>query len=82
LAFDLTYKKAKLEEFQMKPCNESLSNLLAEAEKLMRLADEGDMNREDDGCGVLYGMARDYANKLSSLAKQEIKKHKLSGRWE
>jgi hypothetical protein len=31
---------------------------------MIRLADQGDADREDTGCGVLYGVLRDAAFKI------------------
>jgi hypothetical protein len=39
------------------------------------LADEGDANREDNGCGVLYGLVRDCAYKIRRLAEAEKEVH-------
>jgi len=48
----------------------------------MLLADMGDENRHDTGCGVLYGTLRDTAYKLRQLAEQEIQAHKSAGIWD
>jgi hypothetical protein len=45
------------------------------------LADEGDANRKDASCGVLYGMLRDSAYKLKSLAEKEKIIHVQSRLW-
>jgi len=52
------------------------------AKQLMNLADEGDTHREDESCGVLFGVVRDSAYKIKTLAEQELTKHKGAGRWE
>tara|TARA_B100000609_G_C17116872_1_gene382774 strand:- start:248 stop:430 length:183 start_codon:yes stop_codon:yes gene_type:complete len=46
------------------------------------LADEGDANRKDASCGVLYGMLRDSAYKLKSLAEKEKILHVQNRLWE
>lgn len=49
---------------------------IALAEQLLRLADEGDAHRHDVGCGILYGVLRDSAYRIRSLAQGEIGEHK------
>jgi len=46
------------------------------------LADEGDLNRQDKSCGVLYGMLRDSAYKLKTLAEKEKEIHIENGIWD
>jgi hypothetical protein len=46
------------------------------------LADEGDENRMDKSCGVLYGLIRDTAYKIRSLAEKEKNIHISSGLWD
>ncbi|MFZ5573043.1 MAG: hypothetical protein ACOZF0_21795 [Thermodesulfobacteriota bacterium] len=48
---------------------------------MMTLADDGDIHREDTGCGVLFGLLRDYAFKLRQLAEAEKKAHIRKGWW-
>lgn len=57
------------------PCNAMLEQLLEVSQQLLLLADEGDMAREDIGCGVLYGTVRDCAYKIRSLAMAELEAH-------
>jgi hypothetical protein len=65
----------------MKPCNEMLRKTLDLAERMTRLADQGDAAREDDGCGVLYGIVRDAAFKIRKVAEQERDAHVRKGWW-
>ena len=46
------------------------------------LADEGDDQRQDKSCGVLYGILRDSAYKLKNLAEKEKQNHKINGLWD
>ncbi len=41
------------------------------AAELLVLADSGDQNRDDDGCGILFGVIRDSAYKIRKLALRE-----------
>lgn len=66
----------------MLPCNENIVSLVKCAGELMRIADEGDSWRDDDGCGVLYGVARDSAHKIVRQAEEEITRHKKRGIWD
>jgi hypothetical protein len=52
------------------------------AERMIELADNGDEDREDIGCGILYGMLRDSGYKIKQLAEAEKLKHIAKGWWE
>ncbi len=52
------------------------------ARKLLFLADKGDLQREDDGCGVLYGIIRDAAYKMKQAAENEKQNHIRHGTWD
>ena len=58
-----------------RPSDQCLRRTLELAERMLRLADEGDAVRDDPGCGVLYGMLRDSAYKLQKLAEAEHRAH-------
>jgi hypothetical protein len=49
---------------------------------MIDLADKGDIEREDVGCGILYGILRDSAYKLKQLAEKEKTAHMEKGWWE
>lgn len=63
----------------MKPCDQNIKKTLALASEMIKLADQGDAEREDTGCGIIYGIMRDTAYKLIKLAQEEQKKHKAKG---
>lgn len=65
----------------MRPCNRSIVKTLELVEEMIRLADEGDVNREDSGCGILFGVMRDAAFHLKKLAEEEKAAHKSKGWW-
>ena len=66
----------------MRPCDESIKNTISIAERMLKIADEGDMVREDNGCGVLYGVLRDAAFRVKKLAEAEKDAHIRKGWWE
>lgn len=49
---------------------------------MITLADQGDADREDVGCGILYGILRDSAYKLKQLAEKEKTAHMEKGWWD
>ncbi len=59
----------------MKPCDKILERTIETASHMLRIADEGDANREDMGCGVLYALVRDSAYKILRLAEAETDVH-------
>jgi hypothetical protein len=65
----------------IRPCNEKILRTLELAERMIEVADEGDIVREDAGCGVLYGVLRDSAYKIKKLAEEEKEKHMKKGWW-
>lgn len=66
----------------MKACDEHIRQTLKLAEKMLRLADAGDVYREDVGCGILYGVLRDSAFKIQKLAVVERGAHIRKGWWQ
>ena len=65
----------------MKPCNLHIAQTLQLVEEMIALADRGDEDREDSGCGILYGVLRDSAFKLKKLAETEKQNHIRKGWW-
>ena len=53
----------------MKPCDENIKRTIRLTREMIQLADQGDADREDTGCGVLYGVLRDSAYKLLQMAE-------------
>jgi hypothetical protein len=49
---------------------------------MIKLADQGDIDREDTDCGILYGVLRDAAYKIKRLAEIEMARHIAKGGWE
>ena len=66
----------------VKPCNLHIINTLKLADEMIDLADQGDVDRKDNGCGILYGVLRDSAFKLKKLAEDEKLNHVRKGWWQ
>ena len=62
-------------------CNEHLREALELARRLIILSDQGDLDSEDDGCHILYGVVRDCAYKIRMQAERERDVHKRKGVW-
>lgn len=70
-------------EFQsVKACDHNLKQAILLADRMINLANKGDSDREDTGCGILYGMLRDSGYKIKRLAEDEKLKHVAKGWWD
>ena len=65
----------------MRSCDKNIKNTLNIAEEMIKVADKGDIDREDIGCGILYGVLRDAAYKVKKLAEKEKEAHIKKGWW-
>ncbi len=65
----------------MRPCNFNLKISLELSDEMLKLAEKGDLDREDSGCGILYGIIRDCAFKIRKVAEEEVQAHKKKGWW-
>lgn len=65
----------------MKPCDENIKKTLQLTHHMIELSNMGDADREDVGCGILYGILRDSGYKLKKLAEKEKKIHIQKGWW-
>ncbi len=65
----------------MRPCNENIKTTLNLVKKMIELANKSDIEREDTGCGILYGVLRDSAYKIKKLAEKEKENHINKGWW-
>jgi hypothetical protein len=65
----------------IRACDESIKKTFKLVEDMLDIADEGDAVREDNGCGVLYGVVRDSAYKIKKLAEAEKEAHIRKGWW-
>ncbi len=65
-----------------RPFNDNLIRLISLTREMLALADEGDRDRNDASCGILYGILRDSAYKLRKLAEKECEHHKEGDKWD
>jgi hypothetical protein len=65
----------------VRPCNLHIVKTLELTEEMIQLANRGEADREDNGCGILYGVLRDSAYKLKKLAEEEKRNHVRKGWW-
>ncbi len=65
----------------MKASNENIKTTLQLVKSLLALADKGDLERDDVGCGILYGIVRDSAYRIKKLAEAEKALHIKKGKW-
>jgi hypothetical protein len=65
----------------LKACDKNLQAILQLTDAMIKLAIKGDMDREDTGCGILYGILLDSAYKIKSYAEQEKQSHIKKGWW-
>lgn len=73
---------AQPEEDVLRPCNANIQKTLELVEEMITLADKGDLEREDVGCGIMYGIMRDAAYKLKQIAEKEKLAHIQKGWWD
>jgi hypothetical protein len=66
----------------VKPCDKNIQSAIRLTYDMIQLANQGDADREDTGCGVLYGVLRDSAYKILQLAEKEKRRHKAKGWWQ
>jgi hypothetical protein len=65
----------------VKPCNRNIERTLQLTDEMIELAKIGDAEREDTGCGILYGVLLDSGYKLKRLAEKEKENHIKKGWW-
>ncbi len=68
------------EQKMSKPYHENLHKTMRLTDEMLALADEGDRDRIDASCGILYGIMRDMAYKLRRLVEQEYENHETAER--
>lgn len=63
----------------MKKCDQNIKKTLRITDKMIELAIQGDRDREDNGCGILYGILLDSAYKIKKVAQDEKEAHIKKG---
>ncbi|MCJ7772429.1 MAG: hypothetical protein MUP22_04770 [Desulfobacterales bacterium] len=66
----------------MKPCNEHIRKTIKLTVEMIEISEKGDADREDAGCGILYGVLRDSAYKIRKIAEDEKQAHIKKGWWD
>ncbi|MFH0882237.1 MAG: hypothetical protein V2A56_04555 [bacterium] len=66
----------------MEKHNQNLLEVLRLTQTMLDLAERGDEERVDTGCGVLYGTLRDAAFKIRRLALDERDVHIAMEMWD
>ena len=56
-------------------CTRNLERLVDLTREMLALADQGDRDRDDPHCGIIYGILRDSAYRLRKMAEEEIRRH-------
>lgn len=62
--------------------NENLVRTVRLTREMLALADEGDRDRDDNTCGIIYGILRDTAYRLRKLAREEFDRHRNGDGWD
>jgi len=65
-----------------KKCDINLVQTIELARQMIALAQTGYEQREDPGCGVLYGILLDSGYRILDLAQKERQAHMQKGWWE
>ena len=65
----------------VKPCDENIKKTWELVKDMLNIAEKGDADREDDGCGILYGVLLDSAYNIKQIAESEKEKHIKKGWW-
>ena len=64
-----------------KKCDINIAQTIKLAQKMISLAQTGYEQREDPGCGVLYGILLDSGYRLLNLSQKERQAHIQKGWW-
>ncbi|MEN8210642.1 MAG: hypothetical protein ABFR31_02915 [Thermodesulfobacteriota bacterium] len=64
-----------------KNCDINIAQTIDLAHAMIKLAQTGYEQREDPGCGILYGILLDSGYRILDLAQKEKQKHVEKGWW-
>lgn len=62
--------------------NQNIASTLDVVGQMLALADKGDVESEDDGCMMLFGLLRDCAYRIRREAERERDQHRSKGIWD
>ena len=65
----------------MKRCDHNIKETFQLVDRMIDLANKGDSDREDAGCGILYGVLRDASSRVSDHHMKERQSHIQKGWW-
>jgi len=60
-----------------KMCNKHIAEVLEIVERMIKLADTGAIDSEDNSCVALYGVLKDSAYRIRKMAENEKRKHQV-----
>jgi hypothetical protein len=63
-------------------CDINLARTIDLAHEMIQLAQTGYEQREDPGCGILYGILLDSGYRVLELAQKEKHMHRQKGWWD
>ena len=64
-----------------KSCDQNIKNTIKLAEEMICLAEKGNLDRFDNGCGILNGVLLDSVYKIRKIAEIEKETHMKKGWW-
>lgn len=65
-----------------KPFNRNIRRALGLAQELQDLAEQGDRERNDESCSLLYSRMQESAQAILALAEREMEGHKAKNKWD
>ena len=65
-----------------KAYNRNLRLILVLVREMELLAQQGDADRNDESCGLLYARIRQCAAELREMVEREIQAHQRKGKWD
>jgi len=69
-------------ESMSKSYNDNLRRVKKLTQEMLALADEGDRDRDDDSCGIIYGILRDSVYRLRAPTEKERQRHERLEKWD
>lgn len=66
----------------MKKCDQNIKATLELVQRMIDLASREELEPDDIGCGIMYGMMLDAAYQLKKIAEIERENHIRKGWWQ